>query len=211
MWYFVNVKTLILTGRSESFGPLIFMCLCPRKGMTNWVAKLHLKVRRLFVSPWVHEWTILSRKKTYNNTLCVSWCVKWWLNGWQTDRRQCAHALFFTALSLSSTPRWLGRFFVHVFSEEQLFMVFKHAMAVLKVDWVNLPNEGASKSRELWPKNPISHGKRLFKVKKKSPIFLKNSMVTCIIFILTVRNMFLLYTKKCFFLLCINLIHVYHH
>ena len=131
----VNVKTLILTGRSDFFVHLIFMCLCHRKGMRNWVAKSHLKVRRLFVSPWFHEWKILSRKKTYNNTLCVSWCVKWWLNGWQTDRRQtwsCAHALFFTALSLSRTPRCLARLFVHVFSEEQLFMVFKHAMAVLK-------------------------------------------------------------------------------
>ena len=119
---------------------------------------------------------------------------------WLTDRQTtvCACVVFYRAFAFAYSM-CLGRFFVHVFSEEQLFMVFKHAMAVLKVDWVNLPNEGASKSRELWPKNPISHGKRLFKVKKKSPIFLKNSMVTCIIFILTVRNMFLLYTKKCFF------------
>ena len=50
------------------------------------------------------------------------------------DEPNRAHALFFTALSLSRTPRCLRRFFVHVFSEEQLFMVFKYAMAVLKVD-----------------------------------------------------------------------------
>lgn len=68
----------------------------------------------------------------------------------------CAHALFFTALSLSRTPRCLGRFFVHVFSEEQLFMVFKHAMAILKVDWVDLPNEGASKSRDYDRKIPLA-------------------------------------------------------
>lgn len=34
-------------------------------------------------------------------------------------------------------PRFRFRvlhFFIHLFSEEQLFMVFKHAMAILKVD-----------------------------------------------------------------------------